>query len=144
MFNSTGCLNHRVLFPRVVHEHIVWNHVICYLSLCVVECTIFCVSLVSGIIIQKKNLMPESKHHTLKTTKLPFSYTSDIIGPPMITVLKWKISFDNICGPSVFTFLTVCSCVCLSVRKLLQINTVLITQTCRSIFRYDLCTAWCH
>ena len=42
------------------------------------------------------------------------------IGSPMITVLKWKISFDKILGPSVFKLLSVrvsvCLCVCLSVR----------------------------
>ena len=62
--------------------------------------------------------------------------------PPMIVVLKKKISFDKILGPSVFTFLSVCPCVCLSVGTLF--GTVWITQTCRSIFRQHLCTASCH
>ena len=62
----------------------------------------------------------------------------------MITVLKKKISFDKI--PLSFYFsvclsvpVCVCVSVCLSVRTLYA--TVLITQTCRSIFRQRLCTA---
>ena len=35
-----------------------------------------------------------------------------------------------------------CVCMCLSVRTIYA--TVLITQTCRSLFRFHVCTAWCH
>ena len=39
----------------------------------------------------------------------------NIVGPPMITVLKLKILFDKILGPSVFKLLSVPVSVCVSV-----------------------------
>ena len=78
----------------------------------------------------KQQVQALSKHGKEEGVSLVVAF-ENYIGPPMITVLKKKISFDRIIGPSVFKLLSIH--VCVSVRRLYA--TALITQTCRSIFR---------
>ena len=126
-----------------LEAQIIWPH--CITNILYVKSSYFCIS---------KQPTPSQLYPTwqnkecfvIQLVETQRRNYCSLIGPPMITVLKKKISFDRIIGPSVFKLLSVPVSVCVSVCLSVCVCSVghSFDHTCRSTFRYIISTAWCH